>query len=778
MLTETIPTGEDQLIQKIGKVVSPNHIIVQGAFRTNATPNLDEGALFLGSTSNTAIAVDPSNNFATTGNAFELSNSLSNVNSITTEDATGFTVNSRDGIVFKQEFSVTDTEVANISGDGFAFRNNNLYTTNLLSYSGTDPIVAYKFNGNITSGSNEIVISAVNRYQDDAASSVSDLVAGMVYAEGTTLGTQPKGFARTAYVQSVDSANSKVIMSEVAQATLSVTDSTFWHAMLDTTRGQVVQIRSDYDNSGGSNTSVQLGLPTNPDAYGYPSTGFSASDFDVFSAGSDTDYTWDANVANFMVGRTAFAAEGTAPKFINGLVVGENTSLTNRAENDSLESFGINVMWDGISSAGSTGKIPQILMKSYTDNTLATEVNAINQSQKSLAGPRLFFTSADGNADDYAFGTYPKVNQELGRIAWWGSNAENLTPSSVYTPALISVLPHDNWETAGDSALDPAGNADMYFASTVDNTQGADVFMSYQGGKLTLASGKRADEDRHGIYFAPAEQNKKLMPKAIGLTYYEGNSKYWTKIGPANIAGDEGSQLTVTNGGDRGTTVGDLKMSIHRQNDPNVEFSVHGLFDAALVQGAPGYGNIAMTVPDEVSNYFTSGGLITLSGTFEESATGNENALSGNTYRMFFATNVGGDIGYDIYLLYTTGYTQLTYSAIGGSTPYPATAPQVNYVDAPRVSVTNTQAGYSDKEWTLELNYPNDELNLKVDNNQMIEFSNVTTTFTNIPVMPSHSNTALPSAVAGGMIFVTNGNNKPAYSDGTSWYYYDNTVVT
>ena len=39
-----------------------------------------------------------------------------------------------------------------------------------------------------------------------------------------------------------------------------------------------------------------------------------------------------------MVGRTAFAAEGTAPKFINGLVVGENTSLTNRAENDN---FGI-----------------------------------------------------------------------------------------------------------------------------------------------------------------------------------------------------------------------------------------------------------------------------------------------------------------------------------------------------------------------------------------------------------------------------------------------------
>jgi hypothetical protein len=44
--------------------------------------------------------------------------------------------------------------------------------------------------------------------------------------------------------------------------------------------------------------------------------------------------------------------------------------------------------------------------------------------------------------------------------------------------------------------------------------------------------------------------------------------------------------------------------------------------------------------------------------------------------------------------------------------------------------------------------------------------------------MPSHSNTALPTSVAGGIIYVTNGNNKPAYGDGTNWYYYDNTQVT
>ena len=42
----------------------------------------------------------------------------------------------------------------------------------------------------------------------------------------------------------------------------------------------------------------------------------------------------------------------------------------------------------------------------------------------------------------------------------------------------------------------------------------------------------------------------------------------------------------------------------------------------------------------------------------------------------------------------------------------------------------------------------------------------------------SYSNTALPTSVAGGIIYITNGNDKPAYGDGTNWYYFDNTQVT
>lgn len=78
-LTTTVPTGQSNGIQKIGKVISANHIIVQGAFRTNATPNLDEGNIFIGNATNqtttanlqgeinTHLAAFGSNTITTTG---------------------------------------------------------------------------------------------------------------------------------------------------------------------------------------------------------------------------------------------------------------------------------------------------------------------------------------------------------------------------------------------------------------------------------------------------------------------------------------------------------------------------------------------------------------------------------------------------------------------------------------------------------------------------------------------------------------------------------------
>ena len=61
-LTNVAPSGESALIQNIGKVqrvdASDGRIKVGGAGRTNATPNLNEGRLFVGNANNQAVADD------------------------------------------------------------------------------------------------------------------------------------------------------------------------------------------------------------------------------------------------------------------------------------------------------------------------------------------------------------------------------------------------------------------------------------------------------------------------------------------------------------------------------------------------------------------------------------------------------------------------------------------------------------------------------------------------------------------------------------------------
>ena len=56
-LTITKPTGEGKLIQKIGKVINSNTILVQGAFRANAVSNLNDGNIFIGNASDQATTV-------------------------------------------------------------------------------------------------------------------------------------------------------------------------------------------------------------------------------------------------------------------------------------------------------------------------------------------------------------------------------------------------------------------------------------------------------------------------------------------------------------------------------------------------------------------------------------------------------------------------------------------------------------------------------------------------------------------------------------------------
>ena len=95
-LITSAPTGEANLIQKIAKVIkggSGGALTVLGAFRTNATPNLNQGSIFIGNASNQAstLAIG-ANNYVLTSNGTTASwaeaTSGGDVDSVTTTDGT------------------------------------------------------------------------------------------------------------------------------------------------------------------------------------------------------------------------------------------------------------------------------------------------------------------------------------------------------------------------------------------------------------------------------------------------------------------------------------------------------------------------------------------------------------------------------------------------------------------------------------------------------------------------------------------------------------------
>jgi hypothetical protein len=98
-ITSTAPTGETGLIQKIGKVIrshaSTGSIFVSGAGRTNATPNLNNGNIFIGNAQNQvetqafAISLDSTPQLSGTLNAN--SNNFTNVGTINTHTIPGGT---------------------------------------------------------------------------------------------------------------------------------------------------------------------------------------------------------------------------------------------------------------------------------------------------------------------------------------------------------------------------------------------------------------------------------------------------------------------------------------------------------------------------------------------------------------------------------------------------------------------------------------------------------------------------------------------------------------
>ena len=730
-LTETIPTSEAELIQKIGKVVSPNHIIVQGAFRTNATPNLDDGNIFLGDTNNQARSVTPSTNFATTGNVFDLSNTITGVNSITTEvsDTQKMTLNANAGLIVNQA-QATDNilaDSANIDSEGYGFLLNGSYDSfgGNFAYSGSTDMFAIKFAGTITEGSPNIVVTDVADSQSAFPGNTAELANVNTYMAYTftnnTFG-DVKHFPRNAYVQSVDTGNNIITMSENATANATLTTSgaegAVHAAMVNTNTGAVVRFATAYDAFGGSKTQIIADVPyVNPDAYGYgSSSGIRVADYTNASSGSLSDYTINTSAfAGTMHARQQFVSPGDYPKFADGLVIGKTTNLTNRAEFDVLSNFGLNMMWDGRESTGNPSKIPQYLLKSYTDNTLAS-------SSAPSAGPRVFFTSAYGNADDAELSTYPRQNQELGRLTWWGTSGTNTGYSTTNPPAFISVQARDDWSAGGTRH---GGNVDMYFAAAADHDSRADIFLTYdQGGRLILGSNAYNGNANSDVIIGHAQTGTSGNPH----TAYDSDPEMWMKVNYGDPANSSGSMATITNGSRSGTgQVGEMLFAFDRINNTSTtitNYSVGGwgngqtITDINTAFGGSWAANTGIAAQSVTlidvgqTQRFTNGQRVDL-----QNATGdvNSSSLNGGTYYIFYQ----GYTGDSFYTLYTdaalTTEALYTVSWTGGYAGGPGVLPYETSWNGDIDAYTTVSGGVTDKKWIWKLPEQSDNLEIFED---------------------------------------------------------------
>jgi len=324
----------------------------------------------------------------------------------------------------------------------------------------------------------------------------------------------------------------------------------------------------------------------------------------------------------------------------------------------------------------------------------------------------------------------------------------------------MSVQASDDW-TAGS-------NSSMYFTGT-SNWQGLntnDLWLAYERGNVILSSGQNSGDvsKNAGITFAPA--------RAVGnnpkdIYDFSGNSatslqQTFAKVNYANVSANSGAKVSVTHGASIGAgTVGDQVLSISRNDNSyssvDTETSWHTWAPTSY------FGSTGDTLRTNATSALPYGDLVTFSGVTDPNWT----FLNGNSYVLRDEVFTGL-----IYTLYDSSNTTAITQAGGTNVTSPVGTASYN------VSVTS---GVTDYEYTFELPEQESNLYIKANATTAIKITDTTeVNFTNIPVLPSHSNTSLPSAgTAGGMIYITNGNDKPAYSNGSAWLYvFDNSAVT
>jgi hypothetical protein len=567
-----------------------------------------------------------------------LANALGNVNTVTSQASTNLTLNSDNRLVVTERLKGVATNVGNISGDGYGLvvkDTFNLANATPIAYNGSSNLLTYvAIAGATTLGSNVITgITTLIGPGGSPGASISSIILNSLVFDGQATNTYP--FPPGTFVTQLDAANSQVFVSQNATANVTFNPATgtvisFRPGAYDSSTGQSIAFRTSGDLTlGGNAANIIQTFSTSNVSYGYPASGFTPSDFNFYSVGTANNYTITRDISNLFQGRTQLEAPRTVMNLPRGLVVG-NGDMTNRAENDPFPTFGINVLWDGLTSNvdyGGNNPATQLLIKSYTDNNAQSDSTA-----KTTSGPRIFFTAAEGNKNQPYQVTYPRNNLELGRITWW-SGAQNAPPAQLSTlaaPAFISVV------TNRDMTGNHNGGVGMYLSASPNNNVGRrGLFVAHQLGDTLIASSNATSSGASlPITFAPmwtaatattAGNAVSQFNNTMGATNYQ-----WANVNYDNPTAYQGSRLSITNGA---STVagrnGNLTLALDRNNNGA------GFGDKKwALKLRPGQTDLVLTEDDVIRTTFAGANITTAGNVTASTFLGNVNGaiatLSGN----------------------------------------------------------------------------------------------------------------------------------------------------
>ena len=508
-----------------------------GVITYTGPSELAAGKINLGSTSGTTIPVTPQNNFVTTANAFNLSNALTSLNSLTSENDQDIKLTSKGassclgGTAFTElnkEIDSVNTIGLQADPMGFAIKSTSpwqgLTVSNDTASQNNVTGMVITGTATFTAGSNVVALTGLfmeSEFNGGAGLS-RDLTNtygnGMVLVNsGSSGGTsgnlnRPLTYPLTENARTISLANSgtnvaNVIMNENSPIDFTWTgnfnwDKTISHSITDTETGKSMYLTSALT---ATSTTVSTAVPVSRNDYFINDSGtntlneFDSSSVTNFSGAniSATGFNTTAFVGGVSTARkykkTRLRSTSGSTSFSNVVLIGRDAQYDDSGFGyNTWPTFGITTLWNGTDLPGNdTGGAqtppitPGLKFIQFTDQTIQGSGSS-NAEEKSTGGPRILLNSSNGNVSLNVAEYYPRQNQGLGVFGVYGSTQTNPFPRT------RSSLPGGMYFVASEDWTANSGT-DAYFVSTPKLTVGTDtdanaakMFMASNNGETSL----------------------------------------------------------------------------------------------------------------------------------------------------------------------------------------------------------------------------------------------------------------------------------------------------